>query len=80
MRSLTAEHVQEWSARWFCRQNAALWITGPALPALDLPLPDGVRQPATPVPHPLLRTPAWAPIPGTDRVTLLAAPRALGTQ
>ena len=72
MRSLTAEHVQEWSARWFCRQNAALWITGPALPDLDLPLPDGVRPPATPVPQPLLRTPSWAPIPDTDRVTLLA--------
>ncbi|GGV36134.1 hypothetical protein GCM10010182_70360 [Actinomadura cremea] len=42
----TAEDVQQWAARWFTRQNAALaLIGGPPPEGLALRLPDGERRP-----------------------------------
>src|SRR5690349_12432377 len=58
--ALIADDLQEWVARYFTRDNAALWIAGNEIPAgLRLGLPNGTRQPA-PVPSSALpMTPAW---------------------
>ncbi len=64
LRSLTAADVQEWARRWFCRQNAALWVSGTGLEDLTLPLRDGVvpahapRAGAPSPPRPGPRTPS----------------------
>jgi len=57
---LTAEDLQEWVARYFTRDNAALWIAGDEVPAgLRLGLPGGTRR-AAPTPSCTLPvTPAW---------------------
>jgi zinc protease len=38
---LGPEPVYAWARRWFTRQNAVLWLTGPVPPGLRLDLPDG---------------------------------------
>lgn len=38
---LGQEPVQAWARRWFTRQNAMLWLTGPIPAGLRLDLPDG---------------------------------------
>ncbi|MFI1993333.1 M16 family metallopeptidase [Actinoplanes sp. NPDC020271] len=44
---LTPDDLRAWVAHWFTKQNAALWIAGPDVPAgLQLTLPDGERRPA----------------------------------
>ncbi|WP_436523878.1 M16 family metallopeptidase [Actinoplanes sp. HUAS TT8] len=44
---LTPADLQAWVAHWFTRENAALWIAGPDVPAgLRLALPSGARRPA----------------------------------
>ncbi|AEV81760.1 peptidase M16 [Actinoplanes sp. SE50] len=57
---LTAEQLRDWIARYFTRENAALWVAGEQIPAgLKLHLPPGERRPA-PVPSSALPiTPAW---------------------
>jgi hypothetical protein len=70
LRSLTAHDVQDWARTWFCRQNAALWLSGPGAENLTLPLPDGVAPPRTPVSRLGVRTPAWGVIPLENRVAL----------
>ncbi|MFI5840754.1 hypothetical protein ACIA8K_13700 [Catenuloplanes sp. NPDC051500] len=46
LHALTADDVREWIAAYFTRENAALWISGPEVPAgLRLALPSGVRRP-----------------------------------
>ncbi|MGQ5262440.1 M16 family metallopeptidase [Micromonospora sp. ZYX-F-536] len=58
--ALTADDLREWTARWFTRENAVLWITGDRVPAgLRLPLPRGVRQPVPVASSALPRTPAY---------------------
>ncbi|MEV0896157.1 insulinase family protein [Actinoplanes sp. NPDC049802] len=43
---LTPDHLRTWTAHYFNRQNAALWIAGPGVPAgLELKLPEGMRRP-----------------------------------
>lgn len=43
---ITPDDLRAWVARFFTRQNAALWIAGPVVPAgLQLNLPNGYRQP-----------------------------------
>ncbi|MBW6432599.1 insulinase family protein [Actinoplanes hulinensis] len=43
---LTPDDLRAWTARYFNRQNAALWIAGPGVPAgLELKLPEGTRRP-----------------------------------
>ncbi len=59
LRSLTAEDVREWARRWFCRQNAALWASGPGLEELTLPLPDGAVPDRAPQGRRTVPTPAW---------------------
>lgn len=44
--SLTVDQLREHAARWFVRENAALWLTGPPPEGLRLPLPSGARPPA----------------------------------
>ncbi|GAA1601474.1 insulinase family protein [Actinoplanes couchii] len=59
---LTIDDLRSWTARYFNRQNAALWIAGAGVPAgLDLDLPDGDRQPVPPVSSALPVRPAWFP-------------------
>jgi zinc protease len=42
---LTAGDLTAWTARYFVRGNAALWVSGPHLPdGLTVDLPDGERQ------------------------------------
>ncbi|WIM97196.1 insulinase family protein [Actinoplanes oblitus] len=57
---LAPEHLNEWAARYFTRENAALWVGGEAIPAgLELDLPSGERRPS-PVPSSTLpATPAY---------------------
>ncbi|MEV6597116.1 insulinase family protein [Actinoplanes sp. NPDC051346] len=58
--ALTAEDLREWVARYFTRDNAALWIAGDEVPAgLRLDLPAGVRRPAPAASCALPVTPAW---------------------
>ncbi|MFI5497032.1 M16 family metallopeptidase [Actinoplanes sp. NPDC051859] len=58
--ALTADDVQEWVARYFTRDNAALWIAGDEVPAgLRLDLPSGVRRQAPRASSTLPETPAW---------------------
>ncbi|MGC4771380.1 insulinase family protein [Micromonospora sp. DT44] len=58
--ALTADDLREWTARWFTRENAVLWICGDRVPAgLRLPLPTGVRQPVPAVSSALPQTPAY---------------------
>jgi hypothetical protein len=68
--SITAADVRNWVARWFCRQNAALWTSASVPDELTLMLPGGprpVRARVEPLP---LATPAWAPSPLECRITL----------
>ncbi|SDT70965.1 insulinase family protein [Actinoplanes derwentensis] len=61
---ISADDLSAWTARFFNRHNAALWIAGPAVPAgLDLGLPDGDRQPAPAASSALPVRPAWFPGP-----------------
>jgi hypothetical protein len=56
----TADDVREWSARYFTRDNAVLWIAGGDVPAgLRLPLPAGRRQPMPTLTSALPVTPAY---------------------
>ncbi|MDP9797906.1 putative Zn-dependent peptidase [Catenuloplanes nepalensis] len=59
--ALTADDLREWTARWFTRANAMLWIAGDRVPAgLRLTLPDGgARMPAPAVTSALPVTPAF---------------------
>ncbi|WP_430780510.1 M16 family metallopeptidase [Actinoplanes sp. G11-F43] len=62
LRGITADDLRGWTARYFNRQNAALWITGSEVPAgLDLDLPDGDRQPVPAPSSALPVRPAWFP-------------------
>ena len=72
VRALTAEDVHAWARRWFVRENAALWLAGPALPALELPLRAGTRRPVVEPPRQLVATPAWGEIGDEGRIGLLA--------
>ncbi|MER7589460.1 insulinase family protein [Micromonospora sp. NPDC127501] len=58
--ALTADDLREWTARWFTRENAVLWIAGDRVPAeLRLALPAGTRQPAPTASSALPQTPAY---------------------
>ncbi|MDI6098486.1 insulinase family protein [Actinoplanes sp. NEAU-A12] len=62
---LTEEHLRYWIARYFTRENAALWVAGDAIPeGLRLDLPSGERQPAPAAVTALPATPAWFSGPG----------------
>ena len=57
---ITPDDLLAWSARWFTRDNAVLWIAGRDVPAgLTLPLPAGERRPVPPASSALPVTPAW---------------------
>jgi zinc protease len=57
---LTADHVRDWIARWFTKENAALWAAGDEIPeGLRLNLPAGERQSPPSVATTLPATPAW---------------------
>jgi predicted Zn-dependent peptidase len=61
----TPDALRAWVARWFTRQNAALWISADRVPdGLQLLLRDGARQPMPAVSSALPEAPAWYPGPG----------------
>jgi predicted Zn-dependent peptidase len=49
---LEPETIERWRTDWFTRGNAVIWMTGEPPEGLQLPLPDGPRQPP-PVSEPL---------------------------
>jgi zinc protease len=59
---ITADDLRDWTARYFNRHNAALWIAGRAVPdGLHLGLPDGERRPVPAASSALPVRPAWFP-------------------
>jgi zinc protease len=42
--------IQAWRRRWFTAENAALWISGPIPPGLNIALPAGQRLAPSPAP------------------------------
>ncbi|MEN3611691.1 insulinase family protein [Plantactinospora sp. ZYX-F-223] len=59
---VTVDDLREWSARYFTRENAVLWVAGEDVPAgLTLALPSGQRCPAPAASSALPRTPAFFP-------------------
>ena len=66
---LTAEDLWHWTRSWFTRENAVLWIAGPAVPAgLRLRLPSGQRRPLPLVTSALPGGPAYFPGSGNSVV------------
>jgi zinc protease len=60
LHALTPEDLQAWVARYFTRENAALWIACDAVPAgLELSLPSGVRRPVVAPSSALSAKPAY---------------------
>lgn len=45
LQDLSAGEVRAHAARWFVRERAALWLTGPPPEGLSLPLPSGTAAP-----------------------------------
>lgn len=72
LRSLTAADVRTWVQRYFIRQNAALWASGPGLDDLRLPLPDGAVPARSQPFRRQLPTPGWSSNAFADRVALAA--------
>ncbi|MBV9291474.1 MAG: insulinase family protein [Frankiales bacterium] len=57
--ALDEDKVNDWSKRWFTRENAALWLSGPLPRQLQLPLaPSHGSRGALPGLDPILRLPA----------------------
>lgn len=74
---LGPDQVAAWAARWFTRQNAVLWLTGPPPPGLRLTgLPDGA-SPTVPTiePVPGVSFPAHLPWDGPGATVSVLAPR-----
>jgi predicted Zn-dependent peptidase len=68
--SLTAGDVRDWARTRFTRQNAALWLAGPPVEGLRLPLVDGV-PPVRPAQYRAgVRTPGWQEIGVDGRVSV----------
>ncbi|HEY0403074.1 MAG TPA: hypothetical protein VGD09_13730 [Blastococcus sp.] len=68
LRALTAADVRDWAGTRFTRQNAALWLVGPEVDGITLPLSDGTPPARGPQHRTALRTPAWTVLPSGDRV------------
>ena len=68
--SLTAGDVRAWTRTWFTRQNAALWLAGPVVEGLALPLADGVPPVRAEQYRTGVRTPGWQVLPVEGRVSL----------
>jgi zinc protease len=60
--AIAEDDLRGWSARFFTRENAVLWVAGEAVPAgLRIDLPAGTRRPV-PMPSSALPSrPAWFP-------------------
>ena len=57
---ITPDDLRAWVARYFTRENAVLWFSGPAVPPnLRLSLASGFRMPLPALTSALPRTPAW---------------------
>ncbi|BEL05248.1 hypothetical protein Q0Z83_034390 [Actinoplanes sichuanensis] len=58
--AITPDGLRRWTDWFFTRENAALWVAGPAMPpGLRLTLPEGVRRPAPRVSSALPTRPAF---------------------
>jgi predicted Zn-dependent peptidase len=64
--AITAEQVREHAERWFVRENAALWLTGPPPEGLSLPLGSGPRPTRPEQARLPLALPAQVRYPGPD--------------
>jgi hypothetical protein len=61
LRCLAAQELAEWAAVNFTHENAAVWMTGPPAPGLEIELPRGRRRPPPePTPLQLLELPGHA--------------------
>ena len=67
--------ISAWSARYFTRDNAVLWLSGPPPADLRLPLPAGQRMPDTGVQPLPLTLPAYAQGPVGGAGVSMVAPR-----
>ena len=63
---ITAEQVRAHAERWFVREGAALWLTGPPPAGLTLPLRSGARPVRPEQPRLPLPLPAQVRYPGPD--------------
>ncbi len=73
---ITPDDLRAWVAYWFTRENAALWIAGPDVPAgLRLTLPPGQRRPAPPPSSALPVRPAYFPGPANAVAWNAVVPR-----
>jgi len=70
-----ATWIAGWSARYFNRDNAVLWLSGPPPSDLHLTLPAGQRMPESTVQPLALSLPAYAPGPVGGAGVSLVAPR-----
>jgi predicted Zn-dependent peptidase len=76
LKAVTAEEVAAWTATYFTRANAVLWLTGPPPDELRVVLRDGVRMPApAPEPIPYLELPSLYEGYGGDDVILTMVAR-----
>lgn len=63
--AITADDLRAWSAHYFTRGNAVLWVSGREMPAgFRLSLPPGRRRPCPEPSSALPVTPAWFAAPG----------------
>jgi zinc protease len=70
------QQLRDWIARYFTRENAALWIAGDDVPErLGLHLPSGARRPAAEPSSALPVTPAWFGGPDSDIAWDTVVPR-----
>lgn len=73
LRSLGDSALREWTRKYFCRGNAALWLSGPVPQDLRLPLADG-SPPEPGLQHlRAMSLPGWGEAPLEDHVALGAA-------
>jgi zinc protease len=58
---IDGDRAREWAAKYFTRDNATLWSTGPLAPHIALPLPRGHRVELPPRVEAECALPAWCP-------------------
>ena len=67
--------ISWWSARYFTRENAVLWLSGAPPPELHLPLPAGQKMPDSGVQPLSVSLPAYAQAPLGGAGVSMVAPR-----
>lgn len=70
LRSLGPEAVRDWTARFFRRSNAAVWLSGPVPDGLELPLGNGPAPDRAAQYRRRLPNPAWGPMAIEENLVL----------